>query len=146
MFLFLFNAYCLPDYGLCLWNTNVILSRQIFWSFETAFSNALKKVVGAPIYASSHITAELCQQLLFRHHVSLIQARFFKRVLSCTNEINMLCSPYLKDGYICKSLIKLFKDIYKCGYCENDLDVLKARLVWVQGHENRRGFCNFYGI
>lgn len=145
-FLFLFNAYCLPDYGLCLWNANAIFNRQIFRSFETAFSNALKKVVGAPIYSSSHVTAELCQQLLFRHHVAFIQARFFKRVLLCRNEINMLCSPYLKDGYICKSLLGLFKDKYNCELCDSDLCVLKARLEWMQKHEDRRGICYFYGI
>ena len=145
-FLFLFNAYCLPDYGLCLWNAKAIFNRQIFRSFETAFSNALKKVIGAPVYASSHITAELCHQLLFRHYVSFIQARFLKRVLLRKNEINILCYSYLKDGHICKSLFGLFKDVYNCNFCDNDLDVLRARLEWVQKNENRRGVCHFYGI
>ena len=145
-FLFLFNAYCLPEYGLSLWNAKAICNRQIFRSFETAFSNSLKKVVGVPFYSSSHVTAEMCRQLLFKHHYALLQARFVKRVLSSKNEINMLCLPYLKNGYLCESVLKLFTETYECNIYENDLDVLEARLEWVQKHENRRGVCHFYGV
>ena len=145
-FLFLLNAYCLPDYGLSLWNSKTICNRQIFKSFETAFSNALKKLVGVPFYSSSHVTADICGQLLFKHHYALLQARFLKRVLSSKNEVIMFCLPFLKNGYLCSSAINLYHNTYECSIFENDLDVLKSRLRWVQQHENRRGICHFYGI
>ena len=129
-----------------MWNAKAICNRQIFRSFETAFSNSLKKVVGVPFYSSSHVTAEMCRQLLFKHHYALLQARFVKRVLSSKNEINVLCLPYLKNGYLCESVLKLFTETYECNIYENDLDVLEARLEWVQKHENRRGVCHFYGV
>ena len=69
-FLFLFNSYCLPDYGLNLWHFNNILKKQPFKCFETGFSNALKKISGAPVYASFHLTADKCNQLLLKHRVS----------------------------------------------------------------------------
>lgn len=42
--LFLFNAYCLPDYGLNLWNNDRTFNSQIFKTFEIAFNKALKRV------------------------------------------------------------------------------------------------------
>ena len=57
-----------------------------------------------------------------------------KRVLLYKNEITLLCSPYLKNGYICKSVVSHFKDVYNCNFYENDLDVLRARVEWLQRH------------
>ena len=78
--MFLFNSYCCPDiYGLSLWNDASTIKSNIFRTFETAYSNALKRMSGVPLYASSHITAERFHQLLLRHLTALIQARFLKR-------------------------------------------------------------------
>lgn len=137
-FLFLFNAYCLPDYGLGIWHFKHICNKQIFKSFEIAFSNALKKIVGAPIYSSSHITADLCSQLLLKHHVSFIQARYMKRISASKNEVIKMCWPYLKTGYLSESLTTCFIELFECDLWTNDLDVLRARIKWVQKHETRR--------
>ena len=79
-FMFLFNSYCKPDYGLALWNIPSVLNRHIFKTFEIAFNNAIKKILGAPLYSSSHISAEICNVLLLSHHLSLVQAKFLKRI------------------------------------------------------------------
>ena len=63
-FIYLFNSYCLPQYGLGLWNPGSILNKQIFKTFNIAYNSALKKIVGAPTYSSSHVTAEILKQLL----------------------------------------------------------------------------------
>lgn len=113
-FLFLFNAYCLSDYGLGIWDFKHICNKQIFKSFEIAFSNALKKIVGALIYSSSHITADLCSQLLLKHHVSFIQARYMKRISASKNEVIEICWPFLKTGYLSESPTTCFIELYEC--------------------------------
>ena len=145
-FMYLFNSYCVPDYGLGLWNPGNTFNKQIFKAFETAYSNALKKIIGVPVYSSSHITADLCGQLLFKHHVSFIQARYMKRVLMYKNEITLLCSPYLRNGCLCKYVISHFKNTYDCDFYENDLEILRARVEWLQRHESRRGIFKFNEI
>ena len=46
-----------------------------------------------------------------------------------------LCKPLLKLGYVCTSLEKIFKDKYSTDIWSNELDILRSRLTWVQGHE-----------
>lgn len=103
-------------------------------------------MIGSPVSASSHVTAELCKQLLLRHHVSFLQARYLKRIFSMQHNAIKLCSPFLKTGYHAMAITKLFEDQYDCDVWSNDLDVLHARVCWVQRHETRRGICSFYGI
>ena len=145
-FIFLFNSFCLPDYGLSLWNSDVTFDKQIFKSFEVGFSNALKKIVGAPISSSSHVTADLCNQLLLRHHVAFLQARYVKRILKTQNVLLKLSLTYIKAGHLMTSVANLFQNIYDSDFWSNDLQILKARISWVQRHEARRGICHFYGI
>ena len=145
-FMFLFQAYCLPDYGLSLWNAASILNKSIFKTMETAFSNSIKKILGVPLYASNHVSADICSQLLLKHHLLYVQVRYLKRIISGKNEIMRICQTNLKEGYLFKSMNKLFKDIYNYSVWDNDLDVLKSRICWVQKHETRRGICDFYGI
>ena len=136
--LYLFNCYCLPDYGLSLWNSAVIFSKHIFKSFKVGFSNALKKIVGSPLSSSSHAAAETCEQLLLNHHVMYIQARYFKRVFNSDNDILKLCSPYLRKGYLLKAFTETFNEKYECDLWSNSLDCLQSRISWVQRHESRR--------
>ena len=74
--LFLFNDFCSPDYGLCLWDAGSIFSTQIFKTFETAYSNILKKILGVSVSTSSHAVADCFNKLLFKPHVLLNQARY----------------------------------------------------------------------
>ena len=43
------------------------------------------------------------------------------------------------EGYIFKSLQSNFYSRYDCEIRENDIDALKARIYWVQRHEERTG-------
>ena len=144
-FLFLFNSYCLPDYGLNLWDFKSIFNKQPFKCFDTGFSNALKKIVGAPIHASSHITAEKCSHMLLKHYVSCVQSRYMKRVFSLKEHIIRLSSPYLKKGHLYTSYTKWLQNNYEIDVWEYDLETINARILWVQRHEERRGICPFYG-
>ena len=145
IFLFLFDAFCLPDYGICLWNILLSFLKQPFKIFNTCFSNALKRIIGVPVGSSSHITAELCSHLMLKHHVVFCQIRYLKRILTLKNGIMLLCKPYIKSGYIFTSLASYFEDFYNANVWENELEVIQARIVWVQRHEERRGVCQFYG-
>ena len=143
-FLFLFNSYCLPEYGLPLWNVSYILNKHIFKTFETAFSNSLKKILGAPTYASSHMSAEACNVLLFNHHLSLVQVRYVKRIFRVNNTIIKLSFPYLKSGYLCSAIDEYFNEKYNLDIWLNDLDAIRSRIMWVQKHEERRRECPFF--
>merc|ERR1711911_474809 len=59
-FMYLFNAYCLPDYGLALWNVKNLLGCKTFRVFEVAYHGALKKILGISTMYSNHDTAEYC--------------------------------------------------------------------------------------
>ena len=62
-FLFIFKSYCLPSYGLALWNGDNVFSHQIFKTFEIAYSGALKRICNVPKFTSSHHVAEMCDNL-----------------------------------------------------------------------------------
>ena len=127
-------------------DTSVVFNKQIFKTFEIAFNNALKKILGAPRYSSSHLTAYFCNNLLLKHHVAVIQWRYFQRVFKSQNAIIKLCLTSLKSGYLYRSLTDLFGNIYSIEIEEGGLDIVKARVGWVQNHEERRGVCPFYGV
>ena len=137
-FMYLFNAYCLPDYGLALWNSE-FFNQNIFNVFEIAFHRALKKIVGAPNMSSNHDVAEYCNQLLFKHYVTFLQCRYFKRISKSSNRMVKICSPFLKEGYLRNSLFKILNRNYNIDFNANDLDIIQARISWIQRHEVRTG-------
>ena len=143
--MFIFNSYYCPEYGLALWNHASTFKSNIFKTFEIAYSNALKRMSGVPTYASSHITAERCQQLLLRHLTALIQARFLKRIIRSQNPLIKYNYYNLVNGYAIKSIVEMFTSKYEINILQEDMDVILSRIVWVQKHENRSGPCLFYG-
>lgn len=136
---FLFKSFCTPDYGLSMWNTGEIVSRPIFKTFVVAFSNALKKILNVPIASSSHAVAETFNQLLFIHFVTFNQVRYFKRIFKSCNPLLKLSIFNLKQGYLFSVISRRLRDEYRCDILSNDLDILKARINWVQNHEPRTG-------
>ena len=136
--IYLFKSYCLPDYGLNLWNTDVIFSKHVFKTFKIGFSNAMKKILGLVLSSSSHSAADTCDQLLLNHHVMYIQARYFKRVFKSDNDIMKLCLFYLGKGYLLEAFTRMFEEKYECDMWSNNLDCLRSRIFWVQRHESRR--------
>lgn len=144
--LFLFESFCIPVYGLSLWNNKDTFNKAIFKTFETAYSNTQKRINGVPTFSSSHITADICNQLLFKHHVALLQAKFYKRLIKSNSLIIRLNLPFLKQGNFVQHVSCLFKKMYNVDISSNDVEVLEARVSWVQKHEQRRGPCIFYMI
>ena len=86
----------------------------------------------------------MCNQLLLRHHVAMLQSRFIKRSTLVDNVVFKLCHFYLKQGYLHNSVGCYFKNVYEVNLYDNQLDVLKARIMWVQKHEPRREVSLFY--
>ena len=136
---FLFTSFCLPDYGLSLWNLWELNSKVVFKTFKVAFSNALKKILNVSMTMSSHGVAEIFSQLLFNPYVILVQIRYFKRIFNSLNPFIKNLKFYIKNGYLYRTLSKSFKETYGCDILSNDLDALRARLLWVQNHEPRTG-------
>lgn len=136
--IFLFNSYCKPDYGLSLWNHKNTLRSRIFNTYEVAYSNALKRMIGAPSYSSSHEAAETCGQLLLRHHLALVQARFYKKLQHSNCSLIKFNIPVFENGYSCTFIHNIFKEKYSISLTNNSLDVIMSRISWVQRHEERR--------
>ena len=128
--IYLFNSYCMPIYGLCLWNHKDTFGRSIFKTFNVAYNNALKRIVGAPRYASSHVTAEICSEPLFKHHIALLQGKYYKRLLKSNNCLIKLNLPYLKRGDFPQHVSSMFRETYDVDVSQNNFDVLSARISW----------------
>ena len=98
----------MPMYGLCLWNHKDTTSRSIFKTYRVAYSNVLKRMVGVPTYASSHITADICESFLFEHYLALLKVRYFKRMLKSDNCLIKLNIPFLERGFFMRDVSSLF--------------------------------------
>ena len=96
-------------------------------------------MLGVPVATSSHEVADACHVLLFIHYVVLIQVRYFKRIVNSKNELLRILNFQIKDGYIFKSLVDRFFNIYECNFMDSPLEILRARIHWVQRHEPHSG-------
>ena len=136
--LYLFNSYCKPDYGLNLWTNKLSLSRCKFKAFEVAYNNALKRIMNMPLYSSNHEVAERSEQFLLRHHIALLQAKYYHRLNHSNCFLIKINLPFLKRGHFFNHVNKLFKDVYEVDVSRHSIDILNARVSWVQKHEQRR--------
>ena len=98
------------------------------------------------MYASSHITAECCSQLLLRHHIALLQAAYFNRIFKSSNVIIKVNIPFLRSGYFFSHVSSLFSNVYDVNITQHTTDILASRISWVQKHEPRRGPCFHFMI
>ena len=110
-------------------------STSAFNVFEIAYNGALKKIVGVSAMYSNHDVAEYCNQFLFKHYIMLLQCRYFKRIERSSNRMIKLCLPFLMEGNLKMSVNKVLKNKYDIDFNSNDLDVIQARISWVQKHE-----------
>ena len=136
---FLFGSFCLPDYGLPLWNLGELNNKLAFKTFTVAFSNALKKILGVPFSTSSRGVAEVFNQLLFYPYVTFVQIRYFKRIFNSPNPFIKKLKFHIKNAYLYRAVSENVKENYNCDILCNDLDVLQPRLFFVQNHEPRTG-------
>ena len=133
-FLFLFNSYCCPRYGTELWPSNAF-RKQIFKTFEVAYCNSLKRILGVPKYSRNHWVAEVCDIYLLRHHVAVMQALFLKRILECKSYIFVLNSYFLKNGFYLGQILNFFRSVYNVNIMELDAQTIHSRVKWTQLHE-----------
>lgn len=136
-FMCLFKSYCSPDYGLSLWHHNVQTS-HIFKTFNVALNRSLKRIINVPTYSSSHEAAEVCDHLLLAHHVALIHARYYHRLIRSNIPIIKCNIHYLQQGYLIPSILNHFTDTYDIDITNTAIDIIKSRINWVQRHEPRR--------
>ena len=122
-----------------LWNLGEIVKKQIFKTFEMAFSKSLKRMLGVPISTSNHAVAEIFNQLLFSHYVTMVQTRYFKRVFKSNNPLISISSFTLRNGYLFETLFRRLDGNYDVNFSRHTLDILKARIQWVQRHEPTTG-------
>ena len=80
--LLLFNSYCKPVYGLNLWCNKSSLNSGKFKAFEVAYMKTLKIILGVPMYSSNHEIAGKCELLLLRHHIALLQSKYYHSLCS----------------------------------------------------------------
>ena len=143
---FLFNFFATPNYGLQLWNSHNIFNKQIFKTFSISYSSSLKLMSGCPRYASSHLTAEMCNQLLLQHHISKIQLKYYFRFLKHENSIIRLNRIFIKNGIFCSHLNNLFIKRYNVKIYVNPLCALISRINFIQNHERVGRFCNYFNL
>ena len=116
-----------------------IFKKHIFSVFRVAYDNSLKRVVGVSNSFSSHDIADYCKLYLLNHYVILVQCRYFKRIMRMNNPLIRLCQPFLMGGFHLVSLYTFLKDKYCFDFRFNELDVIQARIAWVQRNEERTG-------
>ena len=126
--LYLFNSYCSPVYGLQLWCCRNIFRMSIFKAFHIAYSNSLKRIVGCPKFYSSHFIANVCNLFLFNHKVSILQLKYFNRILESRNKLFMFNKFLFKFGYYGTHLFDHFKNFYSIDILRYDNDILLSRI------------------
>ena len=144
--LYLFKSFCLPQYGLALWTSQNIYYKQSFKSFEVAYNNAIKNILDCPRYASSHIAADICQLLMLKHKVNVIQLRYYHRLSNFLNPIFTLNKINLKNGLFYKHVFNSFIRIYNVKINMNPLCASTSRVHWMQSHEPRSRFCSYFNV
>jgi hypothetical protein len=140
--IYLFKSHCIPDFGIGLWTSRT--ASTFFRAFEVAYSNALKRMIGAPRYASSHISAGRCELLLLRHQVMLSQSRFFYRIRNINNAIISLNQPFFSNGFTFSYIHSHFKDKYSAELIGSSLDIVESRIKWVQRNEPQTTQCYYF--
>ena len=102
-----------------------------------------------PSFASSHITAERCNQLPLNHHVTKVHSKYIKRVIKNHNPVIRHNIPYIKDGFCVGNIIKNFRTcMYGVEILKEDMNVLPSRIQWIHTHthEERTGTCVCFGF
>ena len=137
--LFIFNSFCLPSYGLSLWNSHNVFNKCIFRTFDIAYSNALKQICQKPKYSSSHEVAISCNMLLLKHLVALNQIRFLHKLnnFKKINSVFNLNYYFIKSGSFSSHVFNVFKNFYGVCPFNNDIQALCSRIFYLQRNENR---------
>ena len=106
-----------------------------FLVFQIAYHNALKRIVGVPVFYSSHGVAEYCNLFLFQHYIISLQCRYFKRIMNSNNILIKLCLPFLTSGRNMCGLRNILRDKYSVDFQSNEYEIIRSRISRVQKDE-----------
>lgn len=134
-FLFIFNSFCMPNYGTELWTSQGIQSKNIFRTFEVAYCRALKRICNLPNYTGNHFVAAMCSQYLLNHFVNLKQVLFLKSLETSKLPLFLFNKIFIRSGNFYKSVFNNFIDNYQVNVFNFDVKTLKSRIQYIQLHE-----------
>ena len=135
---FLFKSYCTSFYGAELWH-DVRGCSQIIKQFGIGYHKALKRIYSMSSHVSNHEICNICDILMFKHYVNSKVISFTYKLLKSDNACLLPHKYYFCN---CSEVLKNVNEILKGIYGvltikDNDLDALKARIMYVQNHEDR---------
>ena len=133
---FLFQAYCTSFYGSELWyNRKGCLSE--LKAIGVTYHKCLKRLAKIPYYVSNHVTCELLNLPIFIHFINKKMLNYFFNLINSESPCLKDFKTYFKSKshiYYYTSII--LQEVYNVNnFLENDLDALKARILYVQTHE-----------
>ena len=104
-----------------------------------AYNNALKRICVVPVSTSSHLIANLLNQFLLKHCYCFILARFYMKILHFQSMVFKWSRSVLKSGMFFKSVDARFKTVYSMSLHECDVEIVKAKIAWLQTHHPQTG-------
>ena len=132
--LFLFKSFCLPNYGLNIWNLKDTQYKKDYRAFEIAYSNCLKSIYGLTKFSSTHFIFNACDMLIFSHYIHYLQCSYFKRIFEAPIGL-MFILPSLKQGVLVNSICKIIRSTYQITIFDNPIEAIKSRIYYVQNRE-----------
>ena len=126
--MFVFNSFCLPAYGVVLWQINKMNNKLCYETSQTPYNNALKKVFALPRYYSNHELTQQTNNFLVKYYNVFVQGRYYKRLVFINNSFIILCLPIMKNGYILSSISLYFFLIDNKKLIKYDLNLSKLEL------------------
>ena len=133
--LFLFKSYCNPHYGINLWNLECTLRNVSYKAFQICYSTAVKSIYGFSKYERNHFIFEICNMLLFRHYLVLVQLKYFRKILEQPHGLIYRLFHEIKYGCYINIFNNVFKEKYDVDIRHNDMDALKSRILYIQRNE-----------
>ena len=132
----LFKSYCLQMYGPELWFSSSRCN-QLLHKFSVGFHKAIKKVWKCPNYVSNTFLCNHINILKFKNYINWTKIRFLFNIYKSKNRLIRTLSDHFKfRSMFVKDTCNILKSEYDIeNPFDNDLEAIKARIMFVQIHE-----------
>ena len=127
----LFKSFCMPNYGLNMWNIGNILNKKDYKAFHVAYSNCIKSIYDVSKFSSSHFIFNSCNMLMFNHYNIYVQCRYFKSIFDNPSGLIYLL-PGLKNGTLIGTLKKFVREAYDITIFDNAIEAINSRIFFIQ--------------
>ena len=138
---YLFKTFCMSFYGIELLYD--CFNSKSFHKLNVAYHKAIKRIVNLSPWDSNHKACHISNLPIMKHMVAsrVISFAFsiffsksrnislYKYFFKCSSQLKLSCNDIFKDYY-------QISDVF-----ENDLDAVKARIWFVQNHEEWSQYC-----